>query len=651
MNIVAQNTASKLFVAFVAVAMLFTLAAPAKAATVEELQAQIAALMAQISSLSGGSSAPAAGACTFTRPLTVGSQGADVKCLQDYLTPTYFTNAGGSTGYFGPVTASAVAAWQSANGVTPASGYFGPVSQAKYSALMAAAGGSNNGGGSNTDDSGNGSSNDLSGEASLDSAELDTEESSIEENDENAVVGNFTVEFQDGDAEISRLDVALVGTGSANPWDAFESVSLWVDGDEVASVDAADEDDYLDEDAGELRFSGLDIVASEDEELEIAIAVTVQNNLDNDEINADWTLTVPSLRFFDADGVATTETNPAGSDEAEFDIDVAGADEELKLSLASSNPDATDVVVDTDSDTNDVTIAVAEIEAEDNDIELNRVVVRVDTIGATTTSVIDEARVVIDGQEFDAEPIVSSGLSLGKSQANGTTSVWYLFDIDGDVVVDADDMVEMEVVVDLNDTDDGARYANNGVTIKAQVTSTERDLWQAEGADDLATTQFKGTAVGDEHTLVAEGIAVVVDGTPTAVIETQDGADNDVIRYTLELEVSAFEQDVYFDTDEAVSLDWDLATSSGGVLSVPTGSTTVIFSSSGEEVTGAFEILEGETETLTIEVTYKPTGNPTAARLQLNSLTFGSSAVTPTGSSWTATPTETYRTPLRAVAD
>ena len=75
-------------------------------------------------------------ACTFTASLTLGSKGAEVTCLQNYLTGTgHFTFSGGATGFFGPVTQAAVAAWQAANGVTPAVGYFGPISQAKYTAI------------------------------------------------------------------------------------------------------------------------------------------------------------------------------------------------------------------------------------------------------------------------------------------------------------------------------------------------------------------------------------------------------------------------------------------------------------------------------------------------------------------------------------
>ncbi len=93
---------------------------------------------------SGGTTTTGGGACTWTRSLHDGVSGADVTCLQDYLTGTgHFTFSGGSTGYFGPVTTAAVAAWQAANGVSPAVGWFGPISQAKYAEV---AGGTSGGG-------------------------------------------------------------------------------------------------------------------------------------------------------------------------------------------------------------------------------------------------------------------------------------------------------------------------------------------------------------------------------------------------------------------------------------------------------------------------------------------------------------------------
>ena len=117
----------------------------AGAQTVTELQAQIAALQAQLVTLQaqlvtlGGG---AAAGCSFTQNLYLGVTGNDVKCLQQYLNSTTnkVANSGvGSPGnetmYYGSRTQAAVAAWQSANGVSPAVGYFGPISRAKYTSL------------------------------------------------------------------------------------------------------------------------------------------------------------------------------------------------------------------------------------------------------------------------------------------------------------------------------------------------------------------------------------------------------------------------------------------------------------------------------------------------------------------------------------
>ena len=129
-------TGVAVFVPFVAVADHTT------AHTIEQLTAQITALQAQLSALAGASApaAAVAGKCSFTKALTVGAKGDDVMCLQQYLTGTgHFTYSGGATGYFGGVTKAAVAAWQSANGVSPAVGYFGSLSQAKYSSVVVVA--------------------------------------------------------------------------------------------------------------------------------------------------------------------------------------------------------------------------------------------------------------------------------------------------------------------------------------------------------------------------------------------------------------------------------------------------------------------------------------------------------------------------------
>jgi len=108
----------------------------ANAQTTASLQAQIAALLAQIQQLQGqlgtsGSSSTGSMSYSFTKDLTLGSTGADVTALQQLLiSKGELTAVSAPTGYFGSLTQAALAAFQAANGISPAAGYFGPKTRA-----------------------------------------------------------------------------------------------------------------------------------------------------------------------------------------------------------------------------------------------------------------------------------------------------------------------------------------------------------------------------------------------------------------------------------------------------------------------------------------------------------------------------------------
>lgn len=69
---------------------------------------------------------------TFTRDLTLGSEGDDVTRLQTILhTQGYLTVS--PTGYFGNLTLQALIKYQKANNITPALGYFGPLTRTQLS--------------------------------------------------------------------------------------------------------------------------------------------------------------------------------------------------------------------------------------------------------------------------------------------------------------------------------------------------------------------------------------------------------------------------------------------------------------------------------------------------------------------------------------
>lgn len=82
-----------------------------------------------------GTSAGAAG-FTFTRNLTVGISGNDVSALQQFLITGGFLKIPTPTGYFGPLTRTALGMWQTAVGIYPSAGFFGPISRGRISATV-----------------------------------------------------------------------------------------------------------------------------------------------------------------------------------------------------------------------------------------------------------------------------------------------------------------------------------------------------------------------------------------------------------------------------------------------------------------------------------------------------------------------------------
>ena len=674
MTKIATDFASKLAVAFVAVAMVFAAYAPAaQAQSSEDLQQMINDLLAQVAQLQAGAGSGAAMSCdSFLMDLGQGTSNADVMRLQKFLNMDPDTrvaaagmagSAGMETMYYGPATAAAVSKFQvkyraeilSPLGLVNPTGYFGAGSRAKANALCT----ENIGSGDMDDEDDMDEDTDedeedededfvLGGNADLDTFEVDdADDVEVEEGDKDVEIGEFTVMFENGDAEISRLTIALLKDGQTNtttnePWEAFETISLWVDGDKIAEMDASDEDDYLDEDTGELRFSNLDLVGMEDEEMVITVGAEVQDNLDGTELGL-WDLYALEMRYFDADGVAVNADgvdqlqDDFSGDVATFEVLEAGENEELNFSLGSNNPDATDIVVDETSRTNDVTIMEYTIEAEDNDIELNNLFVNIVTTGADYADVVSDIELVIDGQVFRDEAVVSTG-------AYSATSVRVEFDIDGDIVIDEDDEVEVEVVVDFK-----AQQSNydNGDQIKAQVTSVERDLTDAEGADDV--TEFSGTATGETHTLVAKGIVLPVDGVQTST-DTQGDNDQTGI-FTIEFDVTAVEGDFYITDDVFTTGD----TATTGVYYTVDGpgaptSSGVLSSTGDEDTTDVFTVREGETETFTLTVTVdaSATGQHRVTLTEVN-YTDETDGVSGVGASYTPNPAQDFRTSYKNI--
>jgi hypothetical protein len=118
----------------------------ADSATIANVQASLTGSPVVATSGASASSSSVPASLLSSSDLTVGSTGAAVKDLQKFLNANGFAVAASGVGslgnestYFGNATKAALAKWQAAMGITPASGYFGAKSRAKLSSMGVAA--------------------------------------------------------------------------------------------------------------------------------------------------------------------------------------------------------------------------------------------------------------------------------------------------------------------------------------------------------------------------------------------------------------------------------------------------------------------------------------------------------------------------------
>jgi peptidoglycan hydrolase-like protein with peptidoglycan-binding domain len=662
----ANSVFAKAGVAFVALATAFVLAAPAQALTQSEMEALIADLTAQLAALtsgvSGGSASMSSSACpyTWTRSLSSGATGADVMKLQQFLNSSSDTrvaatgvgSAGQESEYYGPATAAAVSAFQtkyrtdilSPAGLVNPTGYFGPSTMAKANMLCASAPVMVDDHMDDDDDSTPSTAGLSGGEADVNSLQGRDEEDEVAEGEEDVAVHRVEFDVEDGDVRLERMDVsfdasALVGNdGEPDPWDAFDEISLWVDGDKVASEDVTDEDDWDDEgsDVYTFRIRNVDTVFAEDTTGEVVIAVSAASNLDvdGDAGDDDWDVYVGTtgMRFVDSVGLDITE-GPGVADASTFEMIEEGDNDDLDLESSDEDPDASTLEVDED-DKKEHLIFAFDLSAEDsdNDVTLDNLisvnVVVGGTDGANVNAIIDDFRLVVDGKSFDAEAYT------------GTTKTTVVdFDIDGDVEIGHDETVTAMLYAIFEDTGTGFTDA----TVEASTTPAQID---AEGADDI--TVGGSAKSGNVHTVRTTGLTLSAepsDGKDSSdSVQVISGVATDANYGTmfLEFEITAFGDDLWVATGSSTRgaaqlntgityqiLDSGTATTGGAV--------SVDYDIEGaDEDNGFFELEDGETYTMVVTIeSYNPTDTGLYS-FRLNSVGFSDTEDTVADS--TATP-------------
>jgi len=610
-----SSISSKFLVGFVATAMLFSLSfSPAKAATVADVQAQVAALLAQVAALQGGTTG--ASTCpAFTMNLKMGSKGADVTALQNFLIAHNAPIAAGATGFFGGQTKAALASFQTANGVTPAVGYFGPITRAAVNAMCTTATTGGTTGGTTTGTTTGGTTSLKGGEATLSLYQLRSgDKTDLQEGVSAAPVAVAEFKVKNGDLNVTRADVTFDNTNVVNvknPWEVFSTVAIMVDGDKVGSIDASDENNWTKIDATHyrVRISGMNSVVRMDKLIDMTIAVSVQAGTDIPVSQQDnWKLAVGNA----TDNNAIRGTDAAGVDQyigdklktVSFTVAKKGVNDELIVKSSSVNPDSTTLKADSQTTSDWMTIFAYTLDTKNspNDINVRTIPVTITTT-ATATDVVNNVRLKVGSQTF----------SYDTQTAPATTSIADTFNFDKGVwTIKAGNSAVVEVQVKLNRLANTSPAYVQGTTIMASTNSTGMT---AEGAKTLVLgSQLTGAATGNTHTIRTQGVIIAKNAKSTALIPDPTLSSNNKGTFTVKYDVTAFDTDVYVHqtaaqgTGATAGADYQIYDSFGNATtSVSSLSAALTSTASVDIATNDFKVNQGETKTFTLSVTFDPT--------------------------------------------
>lgn len=607
MSIATNNVIAKI-AAVVAglglVAMSFAYAAPAaKADTTSDLQAQIAALMAQIQALQAQSGGTTSASATFTTDLTVGSKGAAVSALQNWLIGKGFSIAAGATGTFGAQTKAAVAAWQASAGITPAAGYFGAKSRAVANASAGTTG--TTGGTSTTGLTGAGR---FTGVSSLGDTTSD-----IKEGDSATQVVGVSADATDGDVAIQRVDatftIASNKTGSsANLNKYISSASVYLNGTKLGTVDATAGD--KDGRVWTLRFAGLNGVVKKGQTGNLYVKVTpvssIGANEDGESVRA--TLAIDSLRAVGADGISETYIGSTIYQDFTVSSMTKGT---ATVAAGSDNPKASQVAVGS-STTTGVKLLTFTVKAKNQDVVITDLPVQL-TTSDTLSDVVSNVKLM-------------KGDTVIKSKSATATTT---FDKINQTIT-KNTTVTYSVVVDIRGD---SAYAD-GTTLSAAIKTYGWDIADADGASVTPSSNVDG----NNMTLTATGISVTKGSVTSSVAAGLSGA-GDIATFKIPFTVTAGDNDVFVagagqktasNTSGKVAYGTTTTSTSGATGEPQAVSVTASDTVTGDSAGTYYKVLAGTSRTLTLNATLiaTTTGATTAGNVGviLNSIAYGATS-------------------------
>jgi len=361
--------------------------APMKAATVDELQAQINTLLQQIAQLQAqlaaqGGTSTATGC--FTKNLSKGMKDAEVTTLQQVLkTDSSVYPEGLVTGYFGSLTESAVKKFQAKYGIDQV-GTVGPATRAKLNALYC--------GTAQQTSSPSGSPTATPvvaayGTLSVQSYPVSNPQTTLYGgNTYDAVAAQYKATGSDIIVKKVAIKVTDVDGADSFPWQAFTTFSLWDGSNKIAELSASQanaiENTFAD--VYTYNIAGLNWVVPNGQTKVLTVKATVVSGIPAD-LNTEqfsFTLLHDGLVFTDTAGVVYTSAS--GSDLSSQNLTITTAQKaSVTLAIAADNPLDTNVIGST-TGTSRIDLMKFTLKTEDVNATLNSASGLTVTIGTTT---------------------------------------------------------------------------------------------------------------------------------------------------------------------------------------------------------------------------------------------------------------------------
>jgi peptidoglycan hydrolase-like protein with peptidoglycan-binding domain len=489
-----------------AIALLLSVgASDAKAATIAELQAMIASLTQQLAALSGGSTMSSGYA--FNTNLTVGSTGADVVALQDWLASKGFLSipAGTSKGYFGQLTKSSVASYQASVGL-PSTGFVGALTRAKLNA------------------SGSVVVTPTPGTPTTPVVGLDNTDGSITASLSSYVGTGTTIkkgETKDmiavklqataGKVAISRFDVRF----DQRPWLYYSKITLKdTDGNVIATKNISSAADATEITVGSdylVRFENVNTVVTPNIDKILVVSGTVLTTTDKLTSNVSVVVSVPSNSIRTTNGQGYTDSLGDSTFTRTVTLSSSGSVADINVRISPNTPVQRIVTTSTSGQTNDVVLGVFDFKSKNNSSTINTLKFALKNNNGTTFSTMYKNLRLYDGSTVYNVDSVAATSTFSNLTINLPEDEWKSLTLKADVA-DQDDFTNGTIAsttifvhntsiigIDSNYTTVTATSVNN-------VTTNETTFLQNGGT--VTNTSASYSVIDNGSTPVAASVKV-----------------------------------------------------------------------------------------------------------------------------------------------